>query len=95
MLTTRGGSGIGLELARILAGRGNRVIICGRNLRSWRPFAAITHSNQFLPARIDKTLWCGYVIESEERLVYFAGDMGFGPHFAQIREKFGPRPQGL
>jgi L-ascorbate metabolism protein UlaG (beta-lactamase superfamily) len=35
------------------------------------------------------TLWCGYVIESQERLVYFAGDTGFGRHFAQIREKFG------
>jgi L-ascorbate metabolism protein UlaG (beta-lactamase superfamily) len=35
------------------------------------------------------TLWCGYVIESQERLVYFAGDTAFGPHFAQIREKFG------
>ena len=37
----------------------------------------------------NKTLWCGYVIECRERLVYFAGDTGFGPHFAQIREKFG------
>jgi L-ascorbate metabolism protein UlaG (beta-lactamase superfamily) len=36
------------------------------------------------------TLWCGYVIECRERLVYFAGDTAFGPHFAQIREKFGP-----
>jgi L-ascorbate metabolism protein UlaG (beta-lactamase superfamily) len=35
------------------------------------------------------TLWCGYVIECRERLVYFAGDTAFGPHFAQIREKFG------
>jgi L-ascorbate metabolism protein UlaG (beta-lactamase superfamily) len=35
------------------------------------------------------TLWCGYVIESQERRVYFAGDTAFGPHFAQIREKFG------
>jgi len=37
----------------------------------------------------NRTLWCGYVIECEERLVYFAGDTGFGHHFAQIREKFG------
>jgi len=36
------------------------------------------------------TLWCGYVIESQERLVYFAGDTAFGRHFVQIKEKFGP-----
>jgi L-ascorbate metabolism protein UlaG (beta-lactamase superfamily) len=37
----------------------------------------------------NKSLWCGYVIESGDRIVYFAGDTAFGPHFAQIREMFG------
>jgi len=37
----------------------------------------------------NKSLWCGYVLETVERGVYFAGDTAFGPHFAQIRERFG------
>ncbi len=37
----------------------------------------------------NKSLWCGYMIETDSRLIYFAADTGFGPHFQQIREKFG------
>ncbi len=37
----------------------------------------------------NRTLWCGYVIECQERRVYFAGDTAFGGHFAWIRERFG------
>jgi len=39
---------------------------------------------------LNTTVWCGYVIECQDRPVYFAGDTAFGSHFAQIREKFGP-----
>jgi L-ascorbate metabolism protein UlaG (beta-lactamase superfamily) len=38
---------------------------------------------------LNQTLWCGYMIEGPERLTYFAGDTGFGNHFAQIQEMFG------
>ena len=38
----------------------------------------------------NRTLWCGYVIQCRERLVYFAADTAFGSHFARIRERFGP-----
>ena len=34
----------------------------------------------------NKTLWCGYVIEYPESLVFFAGDTAFGSHFAQSRK---------
>ena len=37
----------------------------------------------------NRTLWCGYVIETPGRIVYFAGDTAFGDHFALIRERFG------
>jgi len=37
----------------------------------------------------NRTLWCGYVIEAADRIVYYAGDTGFGDHFARIRERFG------
>ncbi|OGU17450.1 MAG: hypothetical protein A2X61_08960 [Ignavibacteria bacterium GWB2_35_12] len=38
----------------------------------------------------NNTLWGGYVIETESGPIYFAGDTGFGIHFKQIFDKFGP-----
>jgi L-ascorbate metabolism protein UlaG (beta-lactamase superfamily) len=37
----------------------------------------------------NRTLWCGYVIETTDRMIYFAADTAFGVHFAAIRERFG------
>jgi L-ascorbate metabolism protein UlaG (beta-lactamase superfamily) len=37
-----------------------------------------------------RTLWLGFVIESESGPVYFAGDTGFGAFLERIRDRFGP-----
>ena len=52
------------------------------------PFPALHFSSRGIFDR-NKTLWCGYVIKSQDRIVYFAGDTAFGNHFSQIRERFG------
>lgn len=35
-------------------------------------------------------LWCSWVIATPEKRVYFSGDSGYGPHFQEIGEKYGP-----
>lgn len=39
----------------------------------------------------DRTLWAGYLIAEpgSGRSVFFAGDTGFGPHFAELAERLG------
>lgn len=37
----------------------------------------------------DRTLWGGFVIKGKRQMIYFAGDTGFGPHFAEIQERLG------
>ena len=38
----------------------------------------------------DSTLWCSWVIKSEQTSLFFSGDSGYGPHFKEIGEKHGP-----
>lgn len=38
----------------------------------------------------DSTLWCSWVIEGKKSKVYFSGDGGYGPHFKEIGDKYGP-----
>lgn len=41
------------------------------------------------------TLWGGFVLETTVGKIYFAGDTGFGPHFKEVRQKFGPMQLAL
>ncbi len=36
------------------------------------------------------TLWASWVIESDSSRIFFSGDSGYGPHFKEIGEKYGP-----
>jgi L-ascorbate metabolism protein UlaG (beta-lactamase superfamily) len=38
----------------------------------------------------NNTLWCSWVIKSENKSIYFSGDSGYGKHFKKIGEKYGP-----
>lgn len=38
----------------------------------------------------NSTLWCSWVIIGQETNIFFSGDGGYGPHFKEIGEKFGP-----
>lgn len=38
----------------------------------------------------NSTLWCSWVIKGQETKIYFSGDSGYGPHFKEIGENYGP-----
>lgn len=37
----------------------------------------------------NQTLWAGFLIETPKRKVFYSGDGGYGPHFADIAKRFG------
>ncbi|WP_223529274.1 MBL fold metallo-hydrolase [Pseudomonas sp. A-RE-23] len=38
----------------------------------------------------DQSLWVGFALVSPEQRLFFSGDSGYGPHFAEIGQRLGP-----
>ncbi|CAE1136304.1 MBL fold metallo-hydrolase [Xanthomonas euroxanthea] len=38
----------------------------------------------------NQTLWAGFLIDGTTRKVFYSGDGGYGPHFAEIGRRYGP-----
>ncbi len=38
----------------------------------------------------NRTLWCGYLLETASGPIYFAADTAYGEHFAAIQNRYGP-----
>ncbi|WP_324671713.1 MBL fold metallo-hydrolase [Hymenobacter sp. GOD-10R] len=39
---------------------------------------------------LNRVLWGSFMIRTADKLIYFAGDTSYTPHFEQIEEQFGP-----
>ena len=88
---------VALNNARYLAACG---VGGARDLDWWQsaPLAAgvevtvvpARHFSSRGPFDRDRALWGGFVVKGPSGSVYFAGDTGWGSHFARIRERLGP-----
>jgi L-ascorbate metabolism protein UlaG (beta-lactamase superfamily) len=47
------------------------------------------HWSSRRPRNRNRTLWGGFVVQADDRQVYFAGDTGYCKHFRAVRERFG------
>jgi len=41
-------------------------------------------------SKVNKTLWASYVIQAGQYRLFYSGDGGYGPHFKQIGQQYGP-----
>lgn len=58
----------------------------GEDLRVWVTTAR-HYSGRSLTR--NKSLWAGFLLESPNRKIFFSGDSGYGPHFAELEKRFG------
>jgi L-ascorbate metabolism protein UlaG (beta-lactamase superfamily) len=54
----------------------------------WVTAVPAQHFSGRSPFGNDKTLWCGFVVQSNDATIYFAGDTGEGPHIHEIAKQF-------
>ena len=54
----------------------------------WITAVPAQHFSGRTPFDRDRRLWCGFVMQTEQISIYFAGDSGSGPHIAQIARRF-------
>jgi len=58
-------------------------------------FTPAKHFSGRMPWAHSRTLWGGWILISESLRIYYSGDGGYGSHFLQIGERFGPFDLGL
>lgn len=54
----------------------------------WITAVPAQHFSGRTPFDRDRRLWCGFIVQAANLCIYFAGDTGAGPHFAEIARRF-------